>query len=242
VTTETVLVVGCQEGSLGEAIVDAAKEEGYHTVTAGISGEEDYSLDVVNSLSIPFWDIFREIKPKHVVCTVGINTPEVVGCDPMHWYQMHFSVNVIGPMRLLQYFSNWVAEEIDLEDEIGRREYRHFVAISSNSATIPRSQSAAYCASKAALSQALRVKAREANGGDRGFLVYGYEPGWLADTPMSHMIESRFGPGKAMHRMRGQGLAAGIVTLTLASQIVAGLALPGAGLNGALIRYDGGEV
>lgn len=230
------LVVGCQGGSLGEAVVLAADVAGFEVATAGISGEE-YSLNLMTVPMQRFRNVLRGFQPDHVVCTVGINQPEEAGKDPWFWYSNHFATNVVGPMRLLQEFSAWVTEDVKAPGKI-----QHFVAISSNSATIPRTQSAAYCASKAALSQALRVKAREASGGDHGYIVYGYEPGWLADTPMSHGIESRFGSGSVMHRMRGKALASGVNAHSLATQIVAGLKVLGAGLNGALIRYDGGEL
>jgi NAD(P)-dependent dehydrogenase (short-subunit alcohol dehydrogenase family) len=145
-------------------------------------------------------------------------------------------------MRLLHEFSCWVTEERVDDDEYALGDYlRHFVAISSNSAVIPRTNSAAYCASKAALSQGLRVKAREARGGDYGYVVYGYEPGLLAGTPMTWATEKQF-PDMPLHRIRGEAMAAGVPCAALAAQIVAGLQVPGAALNGATIRYDGGEL
>lgn len=230
------LVLGCRPGSLGAAVAEVGEGAGYQVHTAGISGE-NYELDLHLSGMMKVYRVIDEVKPDHVVCTVGVNMPQPAGEEHADWYRWHFEANVVGPMRFLEAFSKW-CDANDYE-----RGLRHYVAISSNSAVIPRSNSAAYCASKAALSQALRVKAREASGGDRGYIVYGYEPGWLADTPMSERIEKVFGgPTVPMHRMRGEALRAGVTTTALAGQIVAGLMVPGAALNGALIRYDGGEL
>lgn len=231
------LVLGARPDSLGNSVVQVAEGRGYETATAGISGENfqlDLHLDPRNAIR----EVLRSFEPDHVVCTVGINMPQPEGQDHSDWYRWHFEANVTGPMRFLHEFGQWTDERFNPLQPFS---LRHFVAISSNSAVIPRTHSAAYCASKAALSQALRVKAREAKGGDHGFIVYGYEPGWLADTPMSEDIRERFA-GLPMHRMRGAALASGVSTWALASQIVAGLGVPGAALNGALIRYDGGEL
>lgn len=234
-----VLVIGARTGSLGGAICDEVRAEGGVASTAGISGEE-YDLDLHFTPLLRVRNVLRAARPDHVVCTAGINTPESdQGNDPRDWYRWHFEANVIGPMRLLHEFAAWVTEDMDGGNRL--IPLRHFVAISSNSATIPRTNSAAYCASKAALSQALRVKAREALGGDHGYLVYGYEPGLLTGTPMTRRTQKDF-PGVPLHRMRGEVLAEGVPTEALAAYIVAGLRVPGAALNGATIRYDGGEV
>lgn len=238
-----VLVVGARSTtSLGGAVVRELDMVDCRSVTAGISGEE-WEMDLYNSPLSTIRSVLRAVRPHHVVCTAGINMPESVGHDPRDWYRWHFEANAIGPLRLLHEFATWITEDLNV---VSGESMRHFVAISSNSAVIPRTQSAAYCASKAALSQGLRVKAREAQGGDHGYIVYGYEPGWLADTPMSDNIEKHLAtmavPANQMHRMRGKALGAGVSTQALAQQIVAGLWVPGAALNGATIRYDGGEL
>lgn len=232
-----VLVIGANAAtSLGGAVCDAVRGMGGEAHTAGISGEE-YELDLYLA---PLWrirNVLRSVRPEHIVCTAGINMAENIGDDPRDWYRWHFEANAIGPLRLMHEFGAWVTEDMGAVDNLPR----HFVAISSNSAVIPRTQSAAYCASKAALSQGLRVKAREAQGGDHGYIAYAYEPGLLAGTPMTARTEKEF-PGVPLHRMRGEALAAGVAPEVLAAQIVAGLQVPGAALNGATIRYDGGEL
>jgi NAD(P)-dependent dehydrogenase (short-subunit alcohol dehydrogenase family) len=234
------LVVGARGFSLGAAVKAEAEMVGYQVDTAGINQEEHY-LNLTTCSADRIRRTLRKVEPDHVVCTVGINNPRE-DKDPYLWYEDHFRANVIGPMRLLHEFAGWIVQERLDGDEYAAGDYlRHFIAISSNSAVIPRTASAAYCASKAALSQALRVSAREARGGDTGFIVYGYEPGWLGNTPMSDRVSGRF-PEGGLHRMRGRALADGVSTAALAAQIVGGLNVPGAALNGALLRYDGGEL
>ena len=233
-----VLVVGARPGSLGAAVAEAVRVAGGGALTAGLN-DEDYSCDVFLDTMSHLRSLIERSRPQHVVCTVGLNMPEsqFTEHDPKDWYRWHFETNVVGPLRLLRAFSEWVSEKAPYTGDF----FRHYVAISSNSATLPRSSSAAYCASKAALSQALRVKAREAQGGDAGYLVYAYEPGLLEGTPMTQKTADDF-PGMPLHRMRGLALERGVSAASLAAQIVAGLQVPGAALNGALIRYDGGEL
>lgn len=172
-----------------------------------------------------------QLKPDHIVVTAGVNDP-FYGGDPTDWYERHFALNTIGPMRLLQAWQNV------LKGEQGYAGVHHYVAISSNSARVPRSNSAAYCASKAALSQALRVKAREV-GPDGNLAVYGYEPGLLAGTPMTKDTELRW-QGMPLTRMRDPLLSRGIPPLSMAQMVVQGLFL-GTEMNGLLIPLDADE-
>ena len=116
----------------------------------------------------------------------------------------------------------------------------HFVAISSNSAHIARSGSAPYCASKAALSMAIRAEARDlARSYDlHTVIAYTYEPGWLEGTAMSNDVASRY-PGMQPHRMLG--LDAGLPPSRLAGMIAYNLRHCGRELNGCVLRVDAGE-
>lgn len=230
------LVVGAQPGSLGEAVLGVASQAGYESVAAGISGEAiemDCFLHPMENLI----GVVAAIQPRFVVCTAGVNMPQPDVQDPNDWYRWHFEANVIGPMRLLRAFqeASWGP------DYLPQSGYLHYTAVSSNSAHLPRSSSAAYCASKAALSMALRVAAREGVGGDKdGILVYGYEPGLLAGTPMTKKTEESW-PATGLHRMRGFDLEKGIPPNELAALIVDNFRR-GPAINGTLIQYDEGEI
>jgi NAD(P)-dependent dehydrogenase (short-subunit alcohol dehydrogenase family) len=231
--TKKVLVVGARKGSLGEEVAMYAALAAYDVVTAGIAGEER-TLSLGSSV-LSLAAFLEKEQPTHVVCTVGINNPEQ-DLDPdalQEWYRWHFGVNVVMPMKLLQAWTMVLANN-DTE-----RVPHHYVAISSNSAHVPRSGSAAYCASKAALSMALRVKARELSGAGSNLFVYGYEPGLLADTPMTADTVAQFGPGR-LTRMRDQRLAGGMAKSSLASLIVHNLG-SGPEVNGCMFRLDADE-
>jgi NAD(P)-dependent dehydrogenase (short-subunit alcohol dehydrogenase family) len=237
---QRVLVVGARPGSLGEAVMNEAHARGYQAYGAGISGEA-IPMDVVREGANELLKKLAGLQPQHIVCTVGINMTHPEGEQELFdWYRWHFETNVIGPMRLLDAWI-WAMSDGGYLPSTGAHDLLHYVAISSNSARIPRSNSAAYCASKAALSMGLRVAGREARGGDSGYLVYGYEPGLLAGTPMTMRTEEQF-PNAPLHRMRGKELEGGIPVTQAAQLIVANLGVPGAALNGCLIPIDGGEV
>src|SRR5690349_12083233 len=141
------LVVGVRPGSLGEAIASNARED-WNVVTAGIE-EEEYPMDITQLSSVQH--AVQELKPGAVVVTAGVNLianrhyPE----DYKWSFTESFKVNVTGPMSVL---AAWM--------QTGQEVRSAFVAISSNSAHIARRNSASYCASKAALSMALRVAGR----------------------------------------------------------------------------------
>lgn len=226
------LVVGAREGSLGEAVALAAVEEWEYEVvaTAGISGE-NHKLDITNTQTIK--DVLNEVQPHSVVCTVGVNIPTPTWSGPGSValsYEDHFRTNVIGVIELLRVFGA-LSSGYD-----GPR--KKFVAISSNSAHIARTESGPYCASKAALSMALRVAAREMGTKGWGPVIWGYEPGLLAGTPMTQQVTEVFaGP---VHRMKGVP-PEGLGVQGLATRILCDLAFTSAGHNGVMFPYDAGE-
>lgn len=226
------LVVGAQPGSLGAAVAQMAKEQGWSSITTAGIGSEDAKLDLVASTRPQVEGLVREVRPDHIVCTAGINHPRRAYQSTSMWYADHFAVNCTGPMRLLD---AWLAYGPD-----GDVPWQHFVGISSNSAWIPRSDSAAYCASKAALSMALRVRARDCAGHKLPVSVYGYEPGLLAGTPMTAEVAQRF--NAPLTRMKGIGLEEGLSVHGLASHIIRNIGFGGPELNGVLLRLDAGEV
>lgn len=219
--SKKLLIFGARKKSIGQAVGKMWLDmfDG-RLVTAGISGDEDYTCNAVDEEEVRA--LLEQQQPDHILVTIGMNDPlkEFSGQVP-HWLADHLEVNVITPMSIL---------DIWLEFEPSKDS--HFVAISSNSAHIPRSGSMAYCSSKAALSMALRCAARDLQKAKMGPIVYGWEPGLVKGTPMSE--------GRGGTRMLG--LPEGIGRRALAHQIVGALAFGGPEYGGTLIRLDGGEV
>lgn len=234
------LVVGAREASLGEAVGRHAEGEwdACEVFTAGISGEEKYYCDLTVGVQVK--QMLHDLRPDYIVCTVGENAPASV-TDGFLAAKLiaSYQANVLGPMLLLHHF---------LGSFQGESRYRKkFVAISSNSARIARSGSVPYCASKAALSMALRVAARDVAGkGTHLPLIWGYEPGLLAGTPMTEQTVRDFGNpienvgAPPLHRMKGVG-PMGLRVTDLAARIVMDLTYSGPGLHGCLFPYDAGE-
>lgn len=250
------LVVGAAPQSLGAAVADVARDGVWtfgSVVTAGMTPipeslllpehegtvhtYEDYRLDV--RFSNQMKQVLGDVQPDILVCTVGVNAPCGIGSRYLAMrMEEAFRVNVIGVLELLRHFAL-----IDGSGywKNGRTNAKKFVAISSNSARLPRRQSLAYCASKAALSMGLRVAARELAG--TMTQVWGYEPGLLAGTPMTQETEQHFGrsgESAVLHRMRGVP-ADGLPVRSLAQQIVNDVAQYAPGLNGVLVPCDAGE-
>lgn len=221
-----VLVVGARPGSLGWFTAASLEDLGATVTTAGISGEEDFPLDVTDNITVSIFDfsIYH-----HVVCTVGVNSPtESVPDDlDVDAYAQHYAVNCLGPLRVLREF-----EKVAVNGS-------HFTAICSNSAHIARTRSGPYCASKAALALALRCRAREwgSAGSSVRPIIYGWEFGLLAGTPMTEEAKNRFdGP---LSRM--PGYEEGIPVFDAARYVADTLAYGWFELNGCLLRVDAGE-
>lgn len=218
---KTLLIWGARKKSIGEAVKKMWLDMFDGTVvTAGVSGEEDFLVNTSDDEEVR--NLYNEVKPNHVLCTIGRNESlEEYGGPFEGWMQDLFDANVTTPMSLL---NTWLECEIFSGS--------HFVVMSSNSAHIPRSQSMAYCCTKAALSMAVRCAARDLQKAEIDLTVYGWEPGLVKGTPMS--------ADKGGTRMLG--LPQGMGRRALAHQIVSALAFGGAEYSGCLLRLDNGEV
>lgn len=242
------LVVGAAPNSLGAAIAAVAREGVWafeKVLTAGISPlpetlrvpgsdadfYEDYRLNIQYTAQIR--EVLRTVCPDIVICTVGVNTPTSLSSSHLALrLEEAFRVNVIGVLELLRHFVEAPGSGFWTRGPLSKK----FVVVSSNSARIARRSSLAYCASKAALSMAVRVAARELAGDP--VQVWGYEPGLLAGTPMTTATAQML-PGP-WHRMPGIDQA-GLAPRQLAHQIINDVANHAPGLNGVLIPFDAGE-
>jgi NAD(P)-dependent dehydrogenase (short-subunit alcohol dehydrogenase family) len=228
---EKLLVIGARPKSIGHAVTslwrDMVRED--KVVTCGIA-EEQIKLESLED-PVALGKVFQEVQPSRVVVTTGVNFPRNNGApegvddgDFEYWMYRHWHTNCYLPMHVLM---TWFEQDGEGYPPKGA----HFVAVSSNSAHIARSQSMAYNSSKAALSMALRSAARDVGKAGLDMAVYGYEPGLVRGTPMS---AKRGGT-------RMLGLPEGINRRTLASHIVNGLLWGGTEMNGVMVRLDAGE-
>lgn len=222
-----VVVVGARHGSLGDHIAIHCQLAGVPAYRAGIATEEVH-LDATDEGRA--LEAFYALEPTHVVCTVGMNAGGPVYGDD--WWQHAdevMALNYLAPMKLLSAF------EAYLDGMPGT-----FVAISSNSAHIPRSNSAAYCASKAALSMGIRCAARDMSRAKKPLRVWGYEPGALAGTPMTKAVKARLGKDVPMSRMltNPAGLPVGAVGRIVARDLLDSPEV----LHGCMVRLDNGEI
>lgn len=226
---DSFLVVGARGASLGWYVKEFLISNGMKVQTAG-EHDEDAKMDILDTSTVI--DVLDEYRPSNVVCTVGVNK-EDTPFDPNFddTFSEAISVNVFGPLNMLR-----------LWFELGcARPHSQFVFISSNSAHIARSKSASYCMSKAALSMGIRCAARAFAAKNPGTPVniYGWEFGGLYGTPMSREVRDRLGPDVPFSRM--PGLPNGIPTADAAEMVMGALMSNGTGLNGSLLRMDGGE-
>lgn len=219
-----ILVVGARSGSLGDAVASQLKSMGIKVVTAGLhTNTEDTYLDALGGVGHAF--IHKGYTD--VVCTVGRNTE--TNPDTKNWVSevsRDLDVNTLGPLRILEEFRKYRPDTGD---------QGHFVVVSSNSAHVARSNSLGYCASKAAVSMAVRCAGRYMAG--EPISVWAVEPGWIDGTPMSRSVEHRL-KGHDPHRIPG---GKGIGKLETASFIVNGLMDGYRAYNGCTFRLDGGE-
>lgn len=238
---ETILVIGARDASLGDEIVSECRRRhgSLNVIGAGLgggryeAGNEAIFLDVRQPKSI--LEAITTFRPDHIVCTAGVASSKSVGEDGFRRdFEEAFTVNVFGVIDVLNIWLQYLAAE-----KADEKRTRHFVGISSNSAHVARTASAGYCASKAALSMALRVAGREQARAATGVRVYGYEPGLLAGTPMTRATREMLGPIAPMTRM--PGLPVGMPVKPLAKLIVDNLTTDGLMLNGCMLRLDAGE-
>lgn len=226
-TVPRVLVVGARPGSLGYHIAGYLRGQGVpEVVRAGISSEP-VVLDVQDKQRCEH--IIESVEPTHIVCTVGINRGGPFYEREWDWSaQDHMSANFFGPMNLLASYEKWLGGMPGT-----------FVAISSNSAHVARSNSAAYCASKAALSMGLRCAARDATRAGKPLAIWGYEPGALLATPMTQAVAGKLGRDVPMSRMltNPAGMPVADVARIVGRDVLASAAV----LHGTVVRLDNGD-
>lgn len=230
------LVIGARPGSIGDAVAELAAAMGHwnEVVIGGITKEHDILIDAT---APDTWDKLNKFDD--IVCTVGVNRPSVVGNVKFASDMGHmFTVNAMGPLLMME---QWC---FDLQEK--RRNlssttpWRSMCVVSSNSAHIARSQSVGYCASKAALSMGVRCLARQMANTRQPVSLFGVEPGWIDDTPMSEAVARLLGTDDPalLHRIPGER---SMTRYELANYIVKLMIGDTRTLNGCMFRLDAGE-
>lgn len=230
----TILIVGTAKDSFGDYIVRALHHEmdsrsGYdysnwRVVAAGIHEGAELRYDVQWPLALHV-DLMNKLRPHHVVFAAGANFTDDDGSMQLS-ADIHFQHNAAPFLQVAEAFQRVAYPGSQL------------VAISSNSARIPRSPSLGYCMSKAALSMAVRVLARRWQGEP---MVYGYEPGLMGTQATIDAVNRGVYKGAA-HRMRGVGSPYGLNVRHVATMVAQNLLWGGMHLNGALLQTDAGEL
>lgn len=242
----SLLIVGVKEGGIGHAVWKRAtdyvdEEMEVHGADLGEVISEATCIDFDIRSPADRLRVMSKHEPCHVLVTTGINLYGMEDYSGLEW-ENHFMevlhVNTVGVLALAR---EWSDSMVGFErDGIYSHMGWHFAAISSNSAHIARSESAMYCASKAALSMGMRCLARDAAKANKHQALYVYEPGWVTGTPMSRTIAGSDDvyQNARFHRIPSMyGLDKNDLAKVIMDNFTNGWNI----MNGACIRLDGGE-
>lgn len=224
---DQVWVVGGDSG-IGKEIVLEAQSCGYEAVG---TGEAD--CDVRRPIEV--LRTFEAIKPTHIVYSAGINDLRWIPDISNDAFLDLLHVNVVGFATLLS---------ILVGNPYANDAYS-LVAISSDAAVRPMRTSLMYCASKAALDQAVRVAAREM--GPFGWRVNAVAPGKVADTGMTEYVDRTVPALRgwteeyAAEYERASSPLGRPVTKSEVAKVVLSVLFGAVALNGAIIPVNGGR-
>jgi NAD(P)-dependent dehydrogenase (short-subunit alcohol dehydrogenase family) len=169
------LIIGGTSG-IGQEIANLAPghplEQG--TLHEALAVGEDY-CDVRQPDQV--YEKVFSFRPTHLVYSAGINNLQWIKDSTPEEFGQLLAVNVIGFQTVLSAML-----------KVGIRG-ASVVAISSDAASRPMRTSLMYCASKAALTMAVRCAAREL--ASYGWRVNSVSPGKVADTGMTSYVDSR---------------------------------------------------
>lgn len=177
-------VIGASDTNLGRAVVDLAKRTQTDADEGGryakVYDTDVQKADVTFPVHIDAYvQKLRDfgVRDLDIAYCAGINRlDDIYRIDEMDMYQT-FDVNVMGFIRVLR----------SVLRVYGSKPGLSVVAVASDAARNPMRNSIAYCASKAALVQAVRVAAREMAPLAR---VNAVSPAIIDDTPMTWAIDA----------------------------------------------------
>lgn len=167
-----VLVLGgANPDSIGSAICERLKWLGHKTFAP-----PQELLDVTRDDDGVIMDVLRDTRPDSVVYSVGVNELEWSWRIDRESFDRIMNANVwgfINVLKALQAFGGAYS----------------VLAITSDAAYRPMRTSMAYCASKAALNQVIRVASRELALGT--WRINGLAPGKVDGTAMTRYVDER---------------------------------------------------
>lgn len=208
-----VLVIGSR-GGIGSAVYHKLRDEGHEVLE-----HDPWGDGPTQPVTVFEWC-------DAVVACQGINEPSKPYYNKKVW-----DANVFGVIQMAKDFVG--ARDKD------RYKRKVFVAVTSNSADIPRSKSLDYCAGKAAVDMALRVMQRDHVL--QGFEFYSVAAGHV-DTPMFTRMSEMLGADVMKAGYERSPLKRLIQPNELAEIINFLVTNPAAvWLSGSTLRVDGGE-
>lgn len=225
-----VLVLGGTSG-IGAACVELAIKMGFEVE---FSGREDYHVNDYTRLRQHLIDF----RPTHMVYSVGVNILQWSKFATKDDFLAMMMINVWGFVEAVQVLQ-------DMHATINAPYRPSVVAISSDAARRPMRTSLSYCASKAALDQAVRVLAREL--ASEGWRINAVAPGKVLNTNMTHYVDAK------VRELRGwtkefadayerSSNALGMPAMPDAvAQVVMDVLFGPMSMNGAIVEINGGR-
>ena len=241
------LVVGAgTKGNIGYATAEKLRSEGYSVIISDIKFDHDYftqlTTDITSEQEVA--GLIKAIKNNFGKLDLIVNSSGVNILGPITDYSLEdfnktIAVNLTSNFLLLQNYVNEFG---------GDGLYKKFVAITSDTAMIPKSSSFAYGASKAGANQFLRCTARELNKyHEDPWLITGLALGRVM-TPMDNQTIEDLMDQRNITREEAEGMLSANIPMGrgLAVEEVADwvhfLATKGEFASGNIIRLDGGQV
>ncbi len=241
---KNVLVIGAGNGNIGQAIADKFREaEDYLVFTADKESETaDYFIDVTDPVSVKTVLMDIKIHHKHldvVVNAAGVNWMGSVRNYTKELFNQVLDINLTSNFTILQAY----------DDLFGQKEYRKcFLSITSDSGIIPKSNSTAYCASKAGANHLMITAAREFAKFNKNWVIIPLALGRVAGTPMD--CRTKFDMSQQMgittdeaEDMLNRNIPLGRgMTLKEVGEWAYFLAEKGDYAHGCVLRIDGGQL
>jgi NAD(P)-dependent dehydrogenase (short-subunit alcohol dehydrogenase family) len=175
-------VIGVSDANLGREVGERADSSGRYDEVL-LTDEQQCDVGTYDNIYVFAKRFLSEFDELEVAYCAGVNLlDQIEKVDEADLHQT-FDVNVMGFIRVLGVLRRVVGPVL-----------LSVVAVASDAARVPMRNSITYCASKAALVQAVRVAARELAPLVR---VNAVSPAIIADTPMTWALD------KAVQAQRG---------------------------------------